>query len=169
MKKFTKYNKVLAVVILVGFMSACTYHPSSKVKNVQMVVEPDPVSLRIADAVDKVSASLETLAKVEQARTPNASVSSIPNAPIELKRTVSVEWTGPIEPIAKRLAARAGYSFNVNGKKPPVPVIVNIVSFQEQIVEVLRNIGLQAGKRADIIIDTENRVVEVSYAPINAG
>lgn len=135
----------------------------------QIVATPDPVALRLASAVDRASAALQTLASVEQARNPNVSVSSIPNAPQELRRTVSVDWHGPIEPITRQLAERAGYRLQINGDMPPAPVVVSLIARQKSVAEVLRDIGLQAGQRADIVVDTERRLVELNYAPVSGG
>lgn len=135
----------------------------------QLVATPDPVALRLASAVDKASIALQTLASVEQARNPNVSIATFPSAPQELRRTVSVDWHGPIEPITRQLADRAGYQFQVNGDVPPAPVVVSLVARQKSVVEVLRDVGLQAGQRADIVVDTERRVVELNYAPVSGG
>lgn len=147
-------------------LSACA--PAAKVDH-QMVASPDPVSLRLAAAVDKASSALQTLASVEQARNPGVSIQAAPYAPQELRRTVSVDWVGPIEPIAKRLADRAGYEFQVNGDQPPAPVVVNVQAKQKSVVEVLRDIGLQAGLRANIAVDPDQRIVELNYAPVSGG
>lgn len=162
-------NKILltlgAAVVSVS-VAACA--PITKVDQ-QLVAEPDPVSLRLASAVDRASAALQTLASVEQARNPGVSVSQVPYAPQELRRTVSVNWVGPIEPIARSLADRAGYAFQVNGDMPPVPLVVSVIAKQKSVVEVLRDVGLQAGQRADIAVDPERKVVELNYAPVSGG
>lgn len=132
----------------------------------QLVSEPDPVALRLASAADRSSAALQTLAAVEQARTPQANMNLPPAAPQELRRTVTVNWNGPITGIAKTLADRAGYRLDVTGATPPVPVVVNISAYQRPVIEVLRDVGLQAGSRASVIVDSDRRVVEIVYATI---
>src|SRR5690242_17571822 len=93
------------VVVLISILTSCTQYKVDQ----QLVAEPDPVALRLTSAVDKASAALQTLASVEQARNPGVSLQMPPSAPRELRRIVSVDWVGPIEPIAKSLADRAGY------------------------------------------------------------
>ena len=127
------------------------------------------MALRLASAVDRASAALQTLASVEQARNPGVSIQSAPSAPQELRRTVSVDWVGPIEPLTRSLADRAGYQMQVNGDMPPVPVIVSVQSQEKSVVEVLRDVGLQAGRRADIVVDPDRRIVELNYAPVSGG
>lgn len=161
-------NKKISLLAATGLivLSACT--PSSKVDH-QMVASPDPVSLRLASAVDKASAALQTLASVEQARNPGVAIQAAPYAPQELRRTVSVDWVGPIEPIAQRLADRAGYTFSVHGDTPPAPVVVSVQAKQKSVVEVLRDLGLQAGLRANVVVDPEQQIVELHYAPVSGG
>ena len=112
------------------------------------------------------STALETLASVEQTRTPLASVSPVDNAPRELMRSISVEWTGPIEPLTQRIAERAGYEFLILGMQPPVPVVINVKAVEKPVIDVLRDIGLQSGQRADIVVDAERKIIEVSYVSI---
>ena len=119
--------------------------------------------------MDKVSAALQTLASVEQARNPGANLQMPPSAPVELRRIVSVDWTGPIEPIVQTLADRAGYQLQVNGGKPPVPVVVSLTAREKSVIEVLRDLGLQAGQRADVVVDPDRRIVELNYAPVSGG
>ena len=160
----------LAVAAFVALaVAACVpFHFQQKVDQ-QMVAEPDPVALRLASAADSASAALQTLASVEQARTPAVAIQSVPAAPQELRRSVSVEWVGPIEPLTQKLADRAGYRFRVNGDAPPAPVIVNVAAKQKSVVEVLRDVGLQAGVRADVAVDVDQKLVELNYAPQSGG
>jgi defect-in-organelle-trafficking protein DotD len=158
-------HKILTGSLLAALaLTGCALPP--KVDQ-QLVAEPDPVALRLAAAVDKASSALQTLASVEQARNPGVSVPSIPYAPQELRRSVSVQWVGPVEPLAQRLADRAGYQFQVQGDVPPVPLVVSVEARQKPLVEVLRDVGLQAGQRADVSIDPERKIVELTYAPIS--
>ena len=145
------------------FLAGCaqrltTDHP-------QLVAAPDKVSAMLADAADRASVALETLAAVEQSRSPGVAVAPIIDAPAELKRAISVNWVGPVEPIAKTLADRAGYRFQTVGSPPPVPLVVSIDVENSPVIDVLRNLGLQLGMRADVRVDARGRMVEVHYAP----
>ena len=158
----TSRFSVLCMAIVALSLSAC----SQRVENPQVVVSPDKVSLMLAEAADKASRSLETLAAVEQARSPGVAVQPIHNAPTELARTISVEWIGPASQITQKLANRASYQFLSYGNQPPVPLLVNINVENRPVIEVLRDIGLQLGVRADVKVDAQRRVVELHYAPV---
>ncbi len=160
-----RFLTTVSAAVMTLALSACAVHgPVDQ----QLVAEPDPVGLRIAAAVDKASAALQTLASVEQARNPGSSIQQVPYAPQELRRSVSVEWVGPIEPIMRRLADRAGYDMQVNGDLPPAPVVVTVNARQKSVIDVLRDLGLQAGQRADVVVDPEHHIVELNYAPVSA-
>ncbi|MBI3441641.1 MAG: DotD/TraH family lipoprotein, partial [Proteobacteria bacterium] len=87
----------------------------------------------------------------------------------ELRRILSVNWNGPIEPLLQTLVDRAGYQMQVNGDRPPVPVVVSVQAREKSVIEVLRDLGLQAGRRADVVVDPERRIVELNYAPVSGG
>ena len=132
----------------------------------QVVTSPDKVSLMLAEAADKASNALETLAAVEQSRAPAVSVQPVHNAPPELKRAITVSWIGPVDQLVKKLADRASYSFIVVGDRPPVPVVVNIDAENKPVIEILRSAGLQLGVRGDVKVDSTRRMVELHYAPV---
>jgi len=162
MKKTTPFYTALALTGMIA-LSGCSWKPTT---GHQLVAQPDGVSLRLAASVDRASAALETLAAVEQARTPLASVAPVKDAPRELMRSVSIEWAGPVEQITQRLAERVGYTFDVIGLRPPVPVVVTLKVVEKPVIDVLRDLGLQGGQRADVIVDAENKTIEVSYASL---
>ena len=105
MSRFTGLTVLLFALFTV---TGCTKPIRS---NPQVAAQPDKVSAMLADAADRASVALETLAAVEQARTPAIAVGPIENAPSELERAITVNWVGPVEPIARKLADRAGYMF----------------------------------------------------------
>lgn len=164
------HSVFLLSVLLVGFvvtlgLSGCETYQPVRVKDPQLVAQPDKVSMMLAQAADRASNALETLAAVEQKRTPAASVAAIENAPPELRRAMTINWIGPVDQITKLLADRAGYHFQTLGAEPATPIVVSINVTNEPIVEILRSVGLQLGARADIHVNAGDRVVELSYSP----
>lgn len=148
-------------------LSACT--PGSALDrnfNPQIVAAPDKASMLLAEAADRASVALETLAAVEQSRSPGIAVAPITDAPPELRRAMTVNWVGPVEPIGKTLADRAGYGFVTVGDAPPVPIVVSIDVENRPVVDILRSLGLQLGQRADVKVDGERKLVEIHYAPV---
>ena len=131
----------------------------------QLVAAPDNVSAMLADAADRASSALETLAAVEYNKSPGIAVAPIGDAPIELRRAMTVNWVGPAEPITKKLAERAGYNFLVIGNAPPVPVVISLDVENTPVIDVLRDIGLQLGLRGDVRVDGQRQLIEIHYPP----
>tara|TARA_B100000686_G_scaffold354937_1_gene468342 strand:- start:4111 stop:4602 length:492 start_codon:yes stop_codon:yes gene_type:complete len=161
------FQKIIPLFVIAAMAAACNPLPP-RVDN-QVAVEPDSVSLRLAEAVDRASTALATLAATEQKREPTVTIDPVPKAPVQLMRSISLEWTGPIEPVARQLADRASYRFLVQGEAPPVPVVVDVVAVNKPVIEVLRDIGLQAGQRATVIVDSNQQLIEINYASQHDG
>lgn len=168
MIKISRKAGYICIVSLLTMLAACSSGKTIKGDHPQVVASPDKVSMLLADAADRASVALETLAAVEQSRSPQVSVSPIENAPVELRRAITVNWVGPVEPIAEKLAGRAGYGFQAIGTPPPVPLVVSVDAENTPVIDILRSVGLQLGVRGDIRVDGRRRMVEVHYAP-NAG
>ena len=154
------------IVLLLSVLSLQACETSIITSKPQMVASPDRVSLMLAEAADRSSRALETLSAIEQYKSPESSIAPIRNAPIELRRAVTTTWVGPVEIISKTLADKAGYGFMILGDEPPVPIVISLDVENRQVIDVLRDIGLQMGSRADIIIDDEYKMVEIQYAPV---
>lgn len=150
--------KLMVCVALVG----CQGTPV-KYDQPQVVADPDKVSAQLAQAADKASNALQTLATIEQTRTPSASTAPFDNVPVELRRAISINWVGPVEAVTKTVANRASYGFSVLGEGPPTEMIVNLDVENKPIIDVLRAIGLQLGTGADIVVDANSRTVELQY------
>ncbi len=160
-----RFVKFCCVGLLTLTLGACSSGAPIRSDHPNLVASPDKVSMMLADAADRASISLETLAAVEQARSPEVSVGPIDNAPIELRRAITVNWVGPVEPIAHKLASRAGYAFQSIGTPPPVPLVVSVDAENMPVIDVLRSLGLQLGVRGDVRVDGRRRMVEIHYSP----
>lgn len=154
-------NKYL---ILWGLISLMGCHQDIAVTPV--ATEPDIVTIKLAQAADKASAALDSIAGIEQQRNPEIKpIENYAGAPPNLMQPVTLRWSGPIEQVTLALAGKAGLRFHVKGNVPAVPLTVNVDAYQQPLLHVLRDIGLQAGHRADLAVDTVSGVIEVRYAP----
>jgi len=164
-----RISSLLLILLSVFALSACDRvggHSTFRNAKPQIVAQPDAVNAMLAEAATKASNALQTLASVEAVRTPTPSAAPIGRAPAPLRRAITVNWVGPIEQITKTLADRSSYTFSAIGTAPPVPIVVSIDAENKPVIEVLRDIGLQMGKRADIKVDSGNALVEIHYPPI---
>ncbi len=163
MGAFVRLISTALTVMMVVEVSACQTPPPSPPPKQDMVKE------RLAEAADKAVASLRDLAEAEQAHLPvsDAAAEQAGDVPAELAREVTMGWVGPIEPLAQKLAKEAGYSYRALGRKPAIPVVVDLDKKSRRIVDALRDIGLQGGKRVDVAVVYDQAgagTVEVRYA-----
>ena len=92
----------LSCAVMVLSLAGCETGYPIRVKDPQLVAQPDRVSMMLAQAADKASNALEALAAVEQKRTPAGQVPAIIGAPPELNRAITINWVGPVDQIVKR-------------------------------------------------------------------
>jgi hypothetical protein len=158
----------LALLALTGCGINKTIPPVDKtVVNVDQPanLSESDITARLAEAAQRTASAVESLASIEQARTPELYTPVVTDAPEELRLLVTVQWRGPWENLLSVLAERVNYQFRVIGKAPVTPVVVTVDAKQQPFVDVMRNIGLQGAGRADLVLDSRNKVVEVRYAP----
>jgi len=153
-----------AAALLAGLtLAACAMYPSTT----PVATEPDLVGTRIAQASEKAAQALDTISGIEQQRTPLPMPEDYSNAPPSMMQLITVKWTGPVEQITQTLATRAGLRFQTKGTPPAVPLTVSINAYKQPMIELLRDLGLQVGRRADITVDGQNGVIEIRYAPVD--
>ena len=138
-------------------------------------LRPDPAETRLAEAAVRAEAALTALARIESARTP-AAVAGAPRSspvpadvPAALRRTVTLDWIGPVETLAETLAQHAGYRFMAAGSMPVRPVMVTVRAAGTPLIEVLRDAGLQAGAAATLVVDAGNRTVRLDWTADHPG
>lgn len=164
--KTVYYFILLVPVFLTVACSSLPAHKKGKpIRDPQVVTEPDRVSLMLAEAADKASTALETLAAVEQSKAPGIAAQPIHDAPPELTRAMTLTWVGPPEDLLRLAADRASYTFLTVGDAPPTPLVVTVDAQNETVIDILRDVGLQLGVRADVRVDSTRRMVELHYAP----
>lgn len=78
--------------------------------------------------------------------------------------TVTIDWSGPIEPLLEKVANMSQYKVKVMGNEPAVPIIVSITATNTTLADIIKNAGLQAGKRANIVVYPNSRIIELRYA-----
>ena len=123
----------------------------------------DAVAQQLADAAVRAEEALARLARIEAARDPIAWHAEPNNVPEELLREVTVDWTGPLGELARRLAELSGYEFRETGSPAVQPVMVDVRSVGRPLIAVLREVGLQGGRRVRLLVDAERQVVEIVH------
>ena len=80
-----------------------------------------------------------------------------------LAQRITLLWSGPMAPAVHAVAELIGYHYRIEGAPPVIIPIVRINAIGERTFDVLRDIGLQAGRSAGVIIYQANQTLVVSY------
>ena len=107
------------------------------------------------------------MARIEKVITPPSkdNTMTIPNA-YNLQTRASVDWSGPIGELTKRIATAAHFRLRILGHAPSVPILISLDLKDHSLAEILRNIDYQAGKKAFIHVYPNSQVIELRYANI---
>lgn len=129
----------------------------------------DPAQARLDAAASDIQRSLLRLSEAEQyerMKVAPGSAHLLDQFP-GLERKVTMPWNGPLTPAVMRLAAEGGYEFELLGRAPALPILVQIGPEPASISDHLRNLGVQAGDRADVEVSprtpTRKGVIVVEY------
>ena len=126
---------------------------------------PDAAEMRLIEAVERAERALASLARTLPAPEAAAGMPRPDAVPPALRTPVTLDWTGPLEALARELADRAGYRFLVAGRPPARPLMVAVRAEEEPLLAVLRDAGLQAAGAATLTVDAASQAVLLEWAP----
>jgi defect-in-organelle-trafficking protein DotD len=160
-------NRCLSLLLFVSTLVIAGCSGGAIFKKPPVNNPTDDATIRLAEAASSISDSMLEMAKVEKVVTPRHRNNhlTIPST-YNLQTRASIDWSGPIEELTKRIAHAAHYRLHVFGKEPAVPVLISLTAKDESLVEILRDIDYQAGKKATIHVYPNHQVVELRYAKI---
>ena len=78
-------------------------------------------------------------------------------------KLASISWTGPVEPVLKKIAQATRYHLRVIGKRPVLPVLISLNIQNQPIATILRNIMYQIVMKADLAVYSRSRTIELRY------
>lgn len=119
---------------------------------------------QLAEAAQSVNQSLAQLSAIQLATHPGVKMPS-PVDPtfIGMSQQTSLDWTGPVEPLLKKIATASGYTVNVLGREPAIPVIVVINAYDQPLASILRDTTYQISKKARIHVYPNKKIIELRY------
>jgi defect-in-organelle-trafficking protein DotD len=119
----------------------------------------------LAEASYAVSRSISNLSATAQAARPYHRITEPPHpTTFGMEGLSTVDWAGPVEPLVRQIAKAANYRVRVLGTAPAIPVLVSIYDQNMMLGDILRDVGYQCGRRAEVIIFPHSRVIELRYA-----
>lgn len=177
---------VLAACLAGTFAAGCDIMRPAASSNGQArppsaAAAPDPAEVLLAEAAARAEAALTALAGMRAAElarpagdvqrgSPVSGNSPVPtDVPPALRRPVTLDWIGPVETVAESLARYAGYRFSAAGAAPVRPVMVVVSAERTPVIEMLRDIGLQAGSAATLVVDAGSGTVRLDWSAAGGG
>jgi len=182
-------KKVLLVLTAASMLQGCAYmgfddyerndewsytpwyeRDASNSNKKKAVVTEEYFKTRLLETAEMVSRSLRELAEIEQSirvkrHLEVAKASEGVNDPRLLQMVTISSLNGTevtIESILDRLSTVAEYEFKVFNKRPLVPITVSIPKGQYRLVDLLKNVGMQAGSNGTVYV--KDGLVELVYA-----
>jgi len=163
-----KTARSLALTVgLTGLLAACagTLQPDPAAQAAILAAQ-QKAALKLAESAERASKAQEDLARIQEARTrpaPRPFDETLAGVPAELRRAVTIEWSGPAPEAARRVAGTVGYSFQVVGNPPATPPMVNVSLREVAAAKAFEDIGLQAQPFGQVVVDPNTRRVEFRY------
>ena len=81
-----------------------------------------------------------------------------------LTKKISLEWSGDAEKALRKIAKKIKFKFEVTGRKPINLNHIIISSKKQPAIEVIEDIGWQAGSRLGVLTNNNKKIIKVIYA-----
>lgn len=166
----------LAVLLMAGALGACGQTVAQVDPNAELAIRAagEEAALRLSESAERAATAQAELARIQEARTrpaPRPFDETLAGVPVELRKTATIEWSGPATEAARRVAAIVGYSFTIVGNPPATPPMVNVHLREVAAAKAFEDIGLQAQPFGQVVVDPNTRRVEFRYLnpPASAG
>ncbi len=149
------FNKMVGLITLF-LLFGCAQDPAMQAQR------SDPAMVDTAEAATSVSRALNDLANVKNVQ--NKLVREEDTAPpLVLTRLITIDWSGPVEPVLKQIAQASQMRLKVLGHEPAIPVLVTLDRQDTMAYELLQDIRGQANGRANVVVFPTSGVIELHY------
>lgn len=153
------FRKMVSLIAISCMMLGCAA-PTMKEKPMAKV--SDPAMVDTAEAATSVSRALNDLANVKNVQN-HLIREEDESPPLVLTRLLTIDWSGPVEPILKQVAQASQLRLKVLGHEPAIPVIVSLDRHETMAYDVLQDIQGQVSGRASIVVFPTSGVIELHY------
>ena len=152
-------QKLLFIIPISTLLIGCAPKTTYRVSDIEHQLTKSALS---------VEDSLRTLAATQEVYAKNAINTDILITPEGgMGALASLDWSGPIEPLLEKVGEMTRYRVKVFGPVPSVPVVVTLSARERMVADILKDAGLQAGKRANLVVYPTNRIIELRYSAVS--
>lgn len=154
-------NLILALCC-VG-LAGCS-HQSHKA---EAAAQDQMIEKQLAQTANDVESALRQLAETQYTPPPPAlATEPLVSAQGNMGAPISLDWSGPVEPLLTKVAQLSNYKVKVLGPPPAIPILVSVHTKNEPIADVIKNASLQLGHRADVVVYPKDKIIELRYHTI---
>ena len=166
-------KKIIALISLSAILTGCgNSHREVVDLNLTYVTTdsvPAPAKYRASEddmiqSSHSVRHSLRELAAIKRASRPDLRMPKTYNAKqLHMTQQLSISWTGPVEPILKKIAHKSHYKLVVIGVKPVIPALVSVHKKNASLANIFHDIRYQVIDKAQILVYPKSHVIELRY------
>ncbi len=120
----------------------------------------------LAQAARTTSSALDQLSVIDKAQYSNDTGMPLAHVHAQsLAQPTALQWYGPVEPVLAKIAKQVSYQFQVYGKAPSIPLLVDVDTKKHPIsaIAVLRNLDVQLGDNASLMVLTKTKIISLRY------
>ena len=161
-----KYYRSTTFLVFSIFLLAACARPTP-VDQPVLVAEDTPAKL---DALlSRTTEANLLIARIEAAGAPGRIPEPAADLPPDIQlpevllQPVSVDWTGPVEPLLEAMADLIDYDWQVTGPAPAHPLIVSISRRDEPVWLLMRDVAISLTSSATIIVNPSRELVALQY------
>ncbi|WP_192485063.1 MULTISPECIES: DotD/TraH family lipoprotein [Cysteiniphilum] len=154
-------------------LNACASQPAVSVDTTPQYQSLDKnVLMQISASAQSINMNIQRLNLVENSKygKPAMPFDDIKDAILDKK--ITTMWYGPLHALLKQVTGLIDYKLQVYGYNPAFPVIVNVgngnIPASLSIIDLLRDLQVQAKTQADIFIYPEQKLISIRYKSIDA-
>lgn len=158
-----KTGSLLTICLLAAVLVGCQSRSSVDFPN-GSDDDKRTAEMKLTAAAASVSRSLAELAEIERASHPSTRLlSPVDPDMIGMGQLTSIDWSGPVGPLAKKIAEASKYKLKVLGTQPSIPILISISAKDTPLADILRDANFQCGKKANIVVYPASKVIELRY------
>ncbi|MEI8054405.1 MAG: type IVB secretion system lipoprotein DotD [bacterium] len=153
---------LIAIATLTIQLTGCT--TESRIAIINNDQDLRSAGTKLAAAADSISKSLQELAEIDRATHPQTRLPSpVEPGMIGMGQLGSIDWSGPVAPLVKKIAEATNYKFKILGTPPAVPILISIAAKDTPLADILRDVAFQCGSKANIVTYPASKTIELRY------
>lgn len=153
---------LITILLLVIQLTGCS--TGSKIAVINNDQDLRAAGAKLTATAESISRSLKELAEIDHATHPQAILPDLVDADmIGMGQLGTIDWSGPVGPIVKKIAEATNYKFKVLGTPPAIPILISVTAKNTPLADILRDVEFQCGNRANIVTYPASKTIELRY------